>query len=189
MKHSGAVCMPLFSFLLHYDIISDPLRNRHKEATFESICEADFVTEFLHSLNSSWFEKVHPLHEPKDPSHHDATTKPLLPAAQVDKPATSSRPQPNKLKKNYNSKKSLGIKSIRTQRGEHEGMNNRENSGKVQIDVKSSTAKKDEKKTTQRSSSEEGNLTPERLRHHKQCSFTPPWINSPHNRPGKDTSH
>ena len=68
-------------------------------------------------------------------------------------------------------------------------MNNRENSGKVQRDVKSSTAKKDEKKTTQRSSSEERNLTPERLRHHKQCSFTPPWINSPHNRPGKDTSH
>lgn len=146
---------------------------------------ADFEDELNElSLNSSWFEKVHPLHEPKDPLHHDATAKPLLASAQVEKPATNSKPQSHKLKKNYNSKKSLGIKSIRTQRGEHEGMNIRENSGKGQRDVKSLTAKNDDKKTTQRISSEEGNLTPERLlKHHKQCSFTPPWINSPQNRP------
>ena len=134
---------------------------------------------FLNSPNDSWFERVHPLHEPKDPSYHDATTKPLLTTSQVNKAAPPiSKPQTSKAKKNYNSKKSLGIKSIRTRRGEHEKANNRNSSGKGLKNEQShkpdqQACLKDEK------NAEDGRKTPDEITHDKLCNFTPPWTNSP----------
>ena len=144
---------------------------------------------FLYSPIDSWFEKVHPLHEPKDPLHHDGTTKPLLTTAQVNKAASSSslKPQTNKPKKNYNSKKSLGIKSIRTRRGQHENASNRQSSGKGLKNGPSQKADRqvylnDGKKDV--SNMEEGRVTPDGIKHNNECSFTPPWSNSSINKTG-----
>lgn len=126
------------------------------------------------------------MHEPKDPSHHDGTTKPLLATSQVNKtaPSNSKPPQTSKAKKNYNSKKSLGIKSIRTRRGEHENANNRESSGKGFRSEQSQKANlrvclKDGKDNLKGGSTEDGRETPDEIKHNKQCNFTPPWTNSP----------
>lgn len=72
------------------------------------------------SLDDSWFEREHPLHEPKDPSIHSAAVKPLISGFQGSKTESSkTKPQGKKLiKKDFNSKKSLGLNTIRTQRGE-----------------------------------------------------------------------
>lgn len=73
------------------------------------------------SLDDSWFEREHPLHEPKDPSIHSAAVKPLISGFQGSKTESSkTKPQGKKLiKKDFNSKKSLGLNTIRTQRGQH----------------------------------------------------------------------
>lgn len=132
-----------------------------------------------------WFERVHPLHEPKDPSYHDATAKPLLTTSQDNKAAPPiSKPQTSKAKKNYNSKKSLGIKSIRTRRGQHEKANNRNSSGKGLKNEQShkpdqQVCLKDEKKAVDGFSSEDGRETPDEIKHDKLYNFTPPWTNSP----------
>ena len=134
-----------------------------------------------------WFERVHPLHEPKDPSFHDATIKPLLTTSQVNKvaPSNSKPPQTSKAKKNYNSKKSLGIKSIRTRRGQHENANNKESSGKgLKNEQPSQKANlqaclNSGKIDLQGSSTGDGRVTPDEIQLNKQCNFTPPWTNSP----------
>ncbi|KAL9962297.1 hypothetical protein ACROYT_G031385 [Oculina patagonica] len=169
---------------------------------FEAPKWFDFTGDFDDELNDEsspndlWFERVHPLHEPRDPSHHDGTTKPLLATSQVNKAAPSnSKPQTSKAKKNYNSKKSLGIKSIRTRRGEHENAKNRESSGKGLKSEQSQKADlrvclKEGKDNLQGGSTEDGRETPDEIKHNKQCNFTPPWTNSPEalNKTG-DTSH
>lgn len=140
---------------------------------------------FSDSPNDSWFERVHPLHEPRDPSFHDGTTKPLLTTTtQVTKTApSSSKPKVNKAKKNYNSKKSLGIKSIRTRQGQHDGANNRESSG---MRLKNGQSKRADRRTCvgdgkgdSQGSNIESEDTPDEIRNKDKCSFTPPGTNLP----------
>jgi len=139
-----------------------------------------FLLYISDSLNDSWFERVHPLHEPRDPSFHDGTTKPLLTSTtQVTKTApSSSKPQGNKAKKNYNSKKSLGIKSIRTRRGQHDCTNKSESSG---LGLKNGKAQKANRQTGVRDGKKDsqgsymypdGGDTPDEI-------FTPPYANLP----------
>lgn len=143
---------------------------------------------FFHfsSLDDSWFERVHPLHEPRDPSHHDATSEPLYTSNQGTTTAPScSKPQTkNLVKKNYNSKKSLGIKTVRTKRGQHENPNHRGDSGTGSRNSTCHTQKKEtsSKKGSRGKSEVDGRLSPSEV----QCGFTPPWTNSPITKQGRD---
>jgi len=139
------------------------------------------------SLDDSWFERVHPLHEPRDASYHDATAKPLLSCNQSKKVEPSDvKPQPEKpAKKNYNSKKSLGIKTIRTRRGQHDNQNNQEGGGSGVKSEKSHLQKTDRQvslkdgKKDSSGNSKDGRFTPDEILHNKHCGFTPTWANSP----------
>lgn len=148
---------------------------------------------YFYSLDDSWFERVHPLHEPRDPTHHDATAKPLLASNQGNTAVPlGSRPQTKKpAKKNYNSKKSLGIKTIRTRRGQHENPNNKETGSTGSKNEKSPGQKtdrqvslKDGTKDASGNTRGDGRITPDDITHNKECSFTPPWTNSPISKTG-----
>ena len=149
--------------------------------------ELAVINFFFHfsSLDDSWFERVHPLHEPRDPSHHDATSKPLLTSNQGTTTAPCVKPQTkNPVKKNYNSKKSLGIKTVRTKRGQHENANQRRDIGTGSRNSPCHTQKKEtsSKKGSRGKSEVDGRLTPSEVQH----SFTPPWTNSPITKQGRD---
>lgn len=53
------------------------------------------------------------------------------------------------------------------------------------------TCLKDGKKDSHGSNTEEGRMTPDEIKHNKQCNFTPPWTNSPGslNKKGMYTVH
>ena len=102
--------------------------------------------------------------------------------------SSKTKPQGKKLiKRDFNSKKSLGLKTIRTQRGQH----------KNDIDTKQgrgATAKKtrktppqnadqqvsvkDERQDSNGSVMGDGRNTPDEILHNKSCNFTPPWSDS-----------
>ncbi|XP_067047306.1 uncharacterized protein [Acropora muricata] len=140
------------------------------------------------SLDDSWFEREHPLHEPKDPSIHSAAVKPLISGFQGSKTESSkTKPQGKKLiKKDFNSKKSLGLNTIRTQRGQHKNdtKQGRAATAKKTRKTPSQNADqqvsvKDERQDSNGSVMGDGRNTPDEILHNESCNFTPPWSVSP----------
>ena len=83
-------------------------------------------------------------------------------------------------KTNYNSKKSLGVKTIRTRRGQHENQSYKDSNGTGLKNGKQhvrntdrQTSLKDGKKDSS------GRDTPDEITQDKYCSLTPTWTNSP----------
>lgn len=103
-------------------------------------------------------------------SNQGNKTEPSAAKAQTKKPA----------KKNYNSKKSLGVKTIRTRRGQHENLQNKASGGTgikngkpLVQNAHRQTSPKDGKKDSS------GRGTPDEITYNKHCSLTPTWTNSP----------
>lgn len=142
---------------------------------------------WFRSLNDSWFEREHPLHEPKDPSFHSATVKPLLPGFNKTE-SSKTKPQGKKpIKRDFNSKKSLGLKTIRTQRGQHKN-DTKQSRGATGAKTRKTPAQnadrqasvKDERQDSDGSvRRDDGRNTPDEILHNKSCNFTPPWSDSP----------
>ena len=142
---------------------------------------------WIHSLYDSWFEREHPLHEPKDPSFHSAAAKPLLPGLQGNKTDSSTtKPQGKKpIKGDFNCKKSLGLRTIRTQRGQYKNdtKQGRGATAKKICKTPSQNADqqvsvKDERRDSNGSARGDGRNTPDEILYNKSCNFTPSWSDS-----------
>ena len=139
----------------------------------------------MHSLDDSWFEREHPLHEPKDPSIHSAAVKPLISGSKTE--SSKTKPQGKKLiKRDFNSKKSLGLNTIRTQRGQHKNDTKQDRSATAKKTRKTSpqnadqqVSVKDERQDSNGSVMGDGRNTPDEILHNKSCNFTPPWSDTP----------
>lgn len=173
---------------------TDPNYEYDAPKWFDFIAENEQLGDEL-SLDDSWFEREHPLHEPKDPNYYSATDKPLVSRCQGNKAELSKgKPRDKKpAKKDYGSKKSLGLRTIRTRRGQHGNQARNENcatsteTGKLSAqNAEQQVSLKEGKKDSNGTFRGDGRETPDEIMCDKKCSFTPPWTDSPKT---EDTPH
>ena len=135
------------------------------------------------SLSDSWFERTHPLHEPKVPSQENTSNKPLLGKHESKTvPSKKTCAKPGQASRGK-TKKSLGVKMIRTQRGEHGPRTSREHTdkpcGEKACDVRRGTCDVKGNSWGRSPGVEVGRTTPDEFRCDSNFTFHPPWTSSP----------
>lgn len=140
------------------------------------------------SLSDSWFERTHPLHEPKVPSQENTSNKPLLGKHESKTvPSKKTCAKPGQASRGK-TKKSLGVKMIRTQRGEHGPRTSREHTdkpcgekpcGEKACDVRRGACDVRGNSWGRSPGVEVGRTTPDEFRCDSNFTFHPPWTSSP----------
>lgn len=132
------------------------------------------------SLDDSWFEREHPLHEPKDKDKNLEELKPLIEINEKQTDSNKITIAPKKPDKNTKYKKSLGVnKKVQLLRGEN-GQGRRKLPDTTRMKRRSSSDGRKEK-VGKKSTSDFCN---------NNSVFTPPCnVDSPSVKPGKTALH
>jgi len=95
------------------------LHSRVRRTFDVSACNTCILHLFILRLADSWFEKEHPLHEPKDKDKKESELRPLIDIKELDNDNNTKSNTTKTTAKSKNPKKSIGFKkSVTLQRRE-----------------------------------------------------------------------
>lgn len=136
-------------------------------------------------MDDSWFERDHPLHEPKDKEKNLQELKPLIEINEKQTDDNKRSMGPKKPDRNTKYKKSLGVnKKVQLLRGEN-GQRRRKLPDTTRMKRRNSS--EGPKNNKEQKSGGQVEKKSSRSDFINNTDFTPPWgLNSPSTRPGKD---